>query len=283
MVMNGFDTNFDRSNEVYAVNTVAFAYMDRADPGQARRAGADLPRQRARVRPRQLVPRARQLLRLLPDRHVARAARVHRHGRSRARASAGSSSCASRTPASTCSTPTCPSSPSSAGWASSRWWTDGGRPGHGATPTAAPAWALGLVPLLMLAAAIGLFVALDAPGLDRNGVAGRGAGGRAHRAAAGRDRAARAQRRPRPVRVEQVIVNDGVRVVHARRDAELGRLEGSEITVDYPWIEGEDYEVVLLTATGATDRPRDRRRRGDARRGSRLLRADGADRAVRRA
>jgi FtsP/CotA-like multicopper oxidase with cupredoxin domain len=29
MVMNGFDTNFDRSNEVYAVNTVAFAYLER--------------------------------------------------------------------------------------------------------------------------------------------------------------------------------------------------------------------------------------------------------------
>ena len=29
MVMNGFDTNFDRANEVYAVNTVAFAYLDR--------------------------------------------------------------------------------------------------------------------------------------------------------------------------------------------------------------------------------------------------------------
>jgi FtsP/CotA-like multicopper oxidase with cupredoxin domain len=28
MVMNGFDTNFDRSNEVYGVNTVAFAYMN---------------------------------------------------------------------------------------------------------------------------------------------------------------------------------------------------------------------------------------------------------------
>jgi manganese oxidase len=28
MVMNGFDTNFDRANEVYAVNTVAFAYHD---------------------------------------------------------------------------------------------------------------------------------------------------------------------------------------------------------------------------------------------------------------
>jgi FtsP/CotA-like multicopper oxidase with cupredoxin domain len=28
MVMNGFDTNFDRANEVYAINTVAFAYHD---------------------------------------------------------------------------------------------------------------------------------------------------------------------------------------------------------------------------------------------------------------
>jgi FtsP/CotA-like multicopper oxidase with cupredoxin domain len=27
MVMNAFDTNFDRENEVYAINTVAFAYM----------------------------------------------------------------------------------------------------------------------------------------------------------------------------------------------------------------------------------------------------------------
>src|SRR5688572_27813118 len=28
MVMNGFDTNFDRANEVYAVNTIGFAYME---------------------------------------------------------------------------------------------------------------------------------------------------------------------------------------------------------------------------------------------------------------
>ena len=27
--MNGFDTNFDRANEVYAVNTIGFAYMER--------------------------------------------------------------------------------------------------------------------------------------------------------------------------------------------------------------------------------------------------------------
>jgi FtsP/CotA-like multicopper oxidase with cupredoxin domain len=35
MVMNGFDTNFDHENEIYAVNTVAFAYHDR--PIQVRR------------------------------------------------------------------------------------------------------------------------------------------------------------------------------------------------------------------------------------------------------
>ncbi|MGH2713574.1 MAG: multicopper oxidase domain-containing protein [Thermoleophilaceae bacterium] len=35
MVMNGFDTNFDRSNEIYAVNTVGFAYLN--DPIQVKR------------------------------------------------------------------------------------------------------------------------------------------------------------------------------------------------------------------------------------------------------
>jgi FtsP/CotA-like multicopper oxidase with cupredoxin domain len=29
MVMNGFDTNFDRVNEIYAANTIGFAYMDK--------------------------------------------------------------------------------------------------------------------------------------------------------------------------------------------------------------------------------------------------------------
>ena len=28
MVMNGFDTNFDGGNEIYAANSIAFAYMD---------------------------------------------------------------------------------------------------------------------------------------------------------------------------------------------------------------------------------------------------------------
>jgi FtsP/CotA-like multicopper oxidase with cupredoxin domain len=35
LVQNGFDTNFDRENEIYAVNTVAFAYMN--DPIRVKR------------------------------------------------------------------------------------------------------------------------------------------------------------------------------------------------------------------------------------------------------
>ena len=68
MVMNGFDTNFDRANEVYAANTIPFAYMNQpieVPRGELIRA---LPRQRARVRPDQLVPPAREPVRLVPDR-----------------------------------------------------------------------------------------------------------------------------------------------------------------------------------------------------------------------
>ena len=51
-----------------------------ADPGQARRARAGLHRQRARVRPDQLVPPAREPVRLLPDGHVEDPVRADRHG-----------------------------------------------------------------------------------------------------------------------------------------------------------------------------------------------------------
>ena len=54
-----------------------------------------------------------------------------------------------------------------------------------------------------------------------------------------------------PVRVRQVIVNDGY-AAFTQTDNEIGRLGGSEIDVTYPWIEGQDYEVVMLTETGAT-------------------------------
>ena len=114
-----------------------------------------------------------------------------------------------------------------------------------------PAWLAGLVPLAVLAVAIGLFVALDAPGLDRIGVPQEElAVERAvlnpgdielHVRNDGAD----------PVRVRQVIVNDGY-ASFTQSDEEIGRLGGAEIDVEYPWIEGQSYEVMLLTSTGAT-------------------------------
>ena len=72
MVMNGFDTNFDADNEVYAVNTRREPLHARADHGRGRQAGAHLPRQPHRVRPGQQPPPARHVLRRVPHRHARR-------------------------------------------------------------------------------------------------------------------------------------------------------------------------------------------------------------------
>ena len=166
MVMNGFDTNFDGANEFYAVNTIPFHYVD--EPIKVKRG------ELVRIYLVNLLEFDQinsfhihaNFFDYYPTGTRLRAHRVHRHGRSRARASAGSSSCASPTRASSCSTPTRPSSPSSAGWASSRWRTDGGRRRHraichrAARPgcSARSRWSL-------IAVAIGLFAALGGPGL----------------------------------------------------------------------------------------------------------------------
>ena len=113
MVMNGFDTNFDNENEVYAVNTVARFYM--SDPIGHGPAPAYLPREHHRVRPAQQLP---------PARHVLRGDRT---GTSRTPTEAPTRSCCVRAsgrfwiprsgiPATSCSTRTRASSRSSAGW-----------------------------------------------------------------------------------------------------------------------------------------------------------------------
>jgi zinc transporter, ZIP family len=114
-----------------------------------------------------------------------------------------------------------------------------------------PTWLTGLIPVVVLAAAIGLFVALDAPGLDRIGVPQeeltvertvlRPGEIELHLRNDGAD----------PVQIKQAIVNDGFTQFTQTKD-EIGRLGGAEVTVLYPWIEGENYEVTMLTATGAT-------------------------------
>jgi zinc transporter, ZIP family len=114
-----------------------------------------------------------------------------------------------------------------------------------------PAWLAGLAPLVVLALAIGLFVAFDAPGLDRVGVPEENLAVERTVLAPGEIELHVRNDGADPVEVRQVIVNDAFAAFDQSND-DIGRLGGSTIDVQYPWIEGQAYEVILLTATGAT-------------------------------
>src|SRR5829696_5337332 len=115
----------------------------------------------------------------------------------------------------------------------------------------APGWLAGLAPVLVLGLAIGLVVALDAPGLDRIGVPQEELAVERSVLEPGQIELHVRNDGADPVEVRQVIVNDGF-ASFTQSEEKIGRLGGSEIDVQYPWIKGEAYDVVLLTATGAT-------------------------------
>jgi zinc transporter ZupT len=114
-----------------------------------------------------------------------------------------------------------------------------------------PRWVAGLAPLVVLAVAIGLFVALDAPGLDRIGVPEEELIVERAVLEPGLIELHLRNDGADPVRIEQAIVNDGF-VSFSQSSEEVGRLAATEVDVQYPWIEGQAYEVILLTSTGAT-------------------------------
>jgi ZIP family zinc transporter len=119
-------------------------------------------------------------------------------------------------------------------------------------PRGIPAWVAGLVPLLLILVAVGAFAVLDGPGL------GERRGPPAEELAVERTAL-------RPGVIELTVRNDGpdvVRIAQAQvNDAfaqfsggerPIGRLETATVRVRQPWIEGEAYEVALLTSSGGT-------------------------------
>jgi zinc transporter ZupT len=121
-----------------------------------------------------------------------------------------------------------------------------------ATPrTRMPAWLAGVLPLAILGVAIGLFVALGAPGLERNGIPLEEIAVERSELTPGEIELLVRNDGPDPVAISQVFVNDSF-VDFEQTTAEVGRLATDTITVDYPWIEGEAYEIALVTATGGT-------------------------------
>jgi hypothetical protein len=126
--------------------------------------------------------------------------------------------------------------------------TGEGRSGGGGVPT----WLLGLGPLLLILAAIGAFAALGGPGLDgRSGPPAEELV--VERAVLKPGTIALTLRNDGPdaVSIAQAQVNDAF-VQFTGPDGPIERLRSAVVTVRQPWIEGEAYEVVLLTSTGGT-------------------------------
>ena len=122
---------------------------------------------------------------------------------------------------------------------------------QGAPRRSARGWLAALIPLAVLAAVVATFVLLDAPGLERNGVPVEELVVDRSELRPGEIELHLRNEGPDPVEVKQVFVNDAFSAFE--QDAEeVGRLASSTVRVEYPWIEGQAYEVGLLTATGGT-------------------------------
>jgi zinc transporter, ZIP family len=116
----------------------------------------------------------------------------------------------------------------------------------------APLWVLGLVPLLLIAAAITAFALLGGPGLgERRGVPVEEIVVERTHLAPGQIELTVRNDGPDAVAIAQAVVNDAF-VQFSGAAEPIGRLESAVLTLEQPWVEGEAYEIALLTSTGGT-------------------------------
>lgn len=116
-----------------------------------------------------------------------------------------------------------------------------------------PAWALGLIPLALIAVAIGSFALLGGPGLgERSGPPVEEIAVERTVLHPGEIELTLRNDGPDPVEVAQVAVNDAYAPFATDGSREIGRLGSTTLRISYPWIEGEAYEISVLTATGGT-------------------------------
>jgi len=118
--------------------------------------------------------------------------------------------------------------------------------------SAAPAWLLGLVPLLLIAGAVTLFAVLGGPGLgDRRGPPVEELAVERTVLEPGVIELTLRNDGPDEVTVAQAVVNDAFAQFSGAEEP-IGRLGTAVVRVQQPWIEGEAYEVALLLSTGGT-------------------------------
>jgi len=115
-----------------------------------------------------------------------------------------------------------------------------------------PAWVLGVGPLLLIVAAIGTFAALGGPGLgERRGPPAEELVVEKTRLTPGVIELTVRNDGPDAVAIAQAVVNDAF-VQFTGAEQPIGRLETVTVRLQQPWVEGEAYEVAMLTSTGGT-------------------------------
>ncbi len=115
-----------------------------------------------------------------------------------------------------------------------------------------PLWVLGLAPLLLIAAAFAAFALLDGPGLgERRGPPAEELAVERTKLEPGVIELTVRNDGPDAVLIAQAVVNDAF-AQFSGADQEIGRLESAVVRIRQPWVEGEAYEIALLTSTGGT-------------------------------
>jgi hypothetical protein len=113
-------------------------------------------------------------------------------------------------------------------------------------------WLLGLVPLALIAVALVAFVAFDGPGLgERRGPPAEELVVEKTVLKPGIIELTVRNDGPDAVTIAQAQVNDAFAQFSGAEEA-VGRLETAKVRVQQPWVEGEAYEVALMSSTGAT-------------------------------
>jgi zinc transporter ZupT len=115
-----------------------------------------------------------------------------------------------------------------------------------------PLWVLGLAPLLLIAAAFAAFALLDGPGLgDRRGPPAEEIAVERTKLEPGVIELTVRNDGPDAVSIAQAVVNAAF-AQFSGADQAIGRLESAVVRIQQPWVEGEAYEIALLTSTGGT-------------------------------
>jgi zinc transporter ZupT len=130
---------------------------------------------------------------------------------------------------------------------------EAGARAEGAPGGGLPAWALGAIPLALIAVAIGAFALLGGPGLgERIGPPVEEVSIERTVLRPGEIELTLRNDGPDPVEVAQIAVNDAYAPFTTTDGREIDRLGSTTIRVTYPWVEGEAYEIFILTSSGGT-------------------------------